>query len=161
MIINETQSKTIFSISLDRKLYESLLWYWLPLLAYAGVIAYLSSLPNPVAHFQHITNSFASLPVDTLTRINDKIFHITEYAILGILTYRAIQFTWGPRIGTAASAITVVSVMLFGCTDEFHQWFTPLRHVEGWDIMADAFGGLIGVSLWKWANNIPTLTFLD
>ena len=159
--IQHTRTTRMLPINLDRKLFAGLLWYWLPVLAYAGTITYLSSLSEPIAHFQDIAKSFVSVPVDSFTRINDKIYHITVYALLGILTHRAIQFTWGLKLETKVDAITVVAVMLFGCTDEFHQWFTPLRYVDGWDILADAVGGLLGVMFWKCSNTVPVFTFLE
>lgn len=148
-------------MNLDGRVYIGLAWYWLPLLAYAGTIAYLSSLSAPEDHFEALANAFISVPVAIFSRINDKICHIAEYAILGILTYRAIRYSWGTKLGPSVGLITVIAVTVFGCTDEFHQWFTPLRQVEGWDIMADALGGLFGVSLWKWGNAIPTMKLLE
>ena len=148
-------------MNLDDRYYVGLIWYWLPLSAYAVTITYLSSLSAPMDHFETLAGAFISLPSALFNNFNDKICHIAEYAILGILTYRAIRYSWGTKLGTDIGLITVISITVFGCTDEFHQWFTPLRQVEGWDIFADALGGVIGVSLWKWVSTIPVCTLLD
>jgi VanZ family protein len=34
--------------------------------------------------------------------------------------------------------------MLYGVSDEFHQYFVPGRSVEALDVLADALGGLLG-----------------
>jgi len=57
--------------------------------------------------------------------------------------------------------VTVVVVVLLGCTDEIHQWFIPLRSTDGWDLMADALGGTIGVSLWPGFLSIPVIRLLE
>ena len=93
--------------------------------------------------------------------INDKIYHMTEYAILAMLAYRAFRYSMPEKAEVFIGLLTVVAVVLFGCTDEIHQWFTPLRYSDGWDLMADALGGIIGVSLWQVALSIPVIRLFE
>ena len=57
--------------------------------------------------------------------------------------------------------LSIMYVAVFGLTDEFHQWFTPLRHVEGFDLMADTVGGILGVSFWQGVLNIPVVRLIE
>ncbi|GJL65773.1 MAG: hypothetical protein NPIRA05_07440 [Nitrospirales bacterium] len=135
--------------------------YWLPLLLYAGAIVLISSLSTPKIHFEAIAQAYLSISGRFLSQINDKIIHLIEYAILGLLTYRAIRFSWGIQLGPFSALLTIIAVGLFGCIDEFHQWFTPLRNVEVLDLMADIAGGMIGISLWEWGRTLPAIRFLE
>ncbi|MDH5576199.1 MAG: VanZ family protein, partial [Nitrospirota bacterium] len=141
-----------------------LMWYWLPLLSYAMAIFYVSSLSVPekeFAFFLDAVNALIPAEGDIFFVINDKIYHITEYAILATLAYRAFRYSMPEKAEVFIGLLTVVAVVLFGCTDEIHQWFTPLRYSDGWDLMADALGGIIGVSLWQVALSIPVIRLFE
>ena len=141
-----------------------LMWYWLPLLAYAMAIVYVSSLSAPKQELVMIVNAVnALIPTkgDIFPMLNDKMFHMTEYAVLAVLTYRAFRYSMKDMSEITIGLLTVGAVILFGCTDELHQWFTPLRFTDSWDLMADALGGIIGVSLWHCALSIPLIRFLE
>ena len=139
-------------------------WYWVPLLTYASAMFYLSSQPmqgQEFAVYIKAVKSFMSTEGQSVFIGVDKVFHVIEYAILGVLTFRAFRYA---RIEKSEMTIALVSIMCvgaFGVTDEFHQWFTPFRQVEGWDLMADALGGLLGVSLWHGVLNIPVVRLLE
>ncbi len=141
--------------------YVGFIWYWLPLLAYAGIIALLSSLSTPRIHLATLANVFLVVPSDQFTTINDKLVHITEYTILGLLTYRAIQYSWGNKLGPFSAFLTIILVAFYGVIDEIHQWFIPLRNMESMDLMADILGGLIGMSIWEWALTLPAVRLFD
>ena len=141
--------------------YTRFIWYWLPLLIFATSIALLSSLSTPKVHLDALTTTFFSGPITIHPRINDKVFHLAIYSVLGLLTYRAFRFSWGSKLGPFTAFLSVGAVAFYGCTDEFHQWFVPFRQVEALDLIADTFGGLIGVSLWEWALTIPVIRFLE
>jgi VanZ family protein len=40
--------------------------------------------------------------------------------------------------------LVALAVMLYGISDEFHQYFVPGRSVDVYDVLADALGGLLG-----------------
>jgi VanZ family protein len=141
-----------------------LLWYWLPLLVYGTAIIYVSSLSVPhkeVAVFLHSVNSLIPADGKMFSVINDKVYHMTEYAILAVLLFRACRYSLKDTSAGSLGFVTVLVVVIFGCTDELHQWYTPLRYTDGWDVLADAMGGLIGVSVWKGALNISVIRLLE
>ena len=77
-----------------------------------------------------------------------KVGHVTEYAILAILLWRAI------RLGTAWSSkrwILLLAIWIgcafFAATDEFHQSFVPSRTSSFHDMMIDICGALIGLTI--------------
>ena len=37
----------------------------------------------------------------------------------------------------------------FGVSDELHQSFVPLREADPWDVIANAAGSLMGVTVWQ------------
>ena len=69
-----------------------MLWYWVPVALYAGVIFFLSDQSHPEEH----------LPSFLLKNVSDKVLHAVEYAVLGALCYRA--FRWGLNGQVAARA---------------------------------------------------------
>jgi len=137
------------------------LCYWLPLFVYAGGIILLSSLSTPKIHLDALTQTYLSFSGDFFSKLNDKLTHAVEYSLLGLLAYRAIRYSWGKQLGPFAALITIIAVALFGCTDELHQGFTPLRSTEALDLMADIGGGFIGVMLWEWGRTLPTIRLLE
>jgi VanZ family protein len=71
-----------------------------------------------------------------------KAAHLLEYAILGVLLFRAIR---GDRTGWtwrwALSAVVIAT--LYAVTDEWHQSFVPTRTPSGWDVLIDTSGATL------------------
>jgi VanZ family protein len=76
-----------------------------------------------------------------------KLAHVTEYALLTFLWWRALQ---GLGMRSALPAAIAIS-LLYACTDEFHQTFVDGRHGTPVDVGVDAIGiaiaALIAVSV--------------
>ena len=87
-------------------------WYWVPVVLYAGMIVTLSSMSTPQTHFPSWFDG-----------ISDKIWHALEYAVLAILCYRAFLNGAGSRVAAYAVPLAMVAAILFGATDEIHQYF--------------------------------------
>jgi VanZ family protein len=99
---------------------------WLPVLAWAAVIFAFSSIPS----------LSSGLGVwDTVLR---KGAHITEYAILGLLLYRAVE----------REAPTLAAGIAYAATDELHQHFVRGRHASPVDVAIDAVGIALGMLVW-------------
>lgn len=101
---------------------------YLPVLIWAGVIFFLSNqpaLPGP--------------PVLTLDFIVKKMGHITVYAILWWLVHRSITITQ-PKNKFAASWVSLLIVLLYAISDEYHQSLVPGRHPGLKDIGYDMLG---------------------
>jgi len=69
-----------------------------------------------------------------------KAAHFTEYFILYILLYRAMNTKKNADIKIFIGAILVV--FLYACSDEFHQAFVPGRVCAFRDVLVDTCGGL-------------------
>src|SRR5512133_279536 len=103
-----------------------LLTVWLPVFAWAAVIFAFSSIPS----------LSSGLGVwDTVLR---KCAHVTEYAVLGALLYRAL--------GREALALAIG--IAYAATDELHQHFVRGRHASPVDVAIDALGVALGLLVW-------------
>ena len=77
----------------------------------------------------------------------DKVIHIVEFALLGLLlSFGYFMSLKSPLMVKAV--LTICSGILLGGLDEFHQYFIPRRSVEFFDVIADAIGILIGLMLY-------------
>ena len=103
-----------------------LLTVWLPVVAWAAVIFTLSSIPS------------LSTGLGTWDTILRKGAHLTEYAILGALLYRAL--------GREPLALAVG--IAYAATDEVHQYFVRGRHASPVDVAIDAVGVAAGMLIW-------------
>ncbi len=82
--------------------------------------------------------------------------HLTEYAILCALLWRALRepepdvpSRWKWSRATVAWSLAAI----YAITDEYHQSFVSSRYASGWDVMIDALGAAIGlVLLWAWGR---------
>src|SRR5438093_2708676 len=99
---------------------------WLPVVVWAAVIFALSSVP-------HLSTGLGTW--DTILR---KGAHLTEYAILGALLYRALQ----------REALALATGIAYAATDELHQHFVRARHASPVDVAIDAVGLAIGMLAW-------------
>ena len=103
-----------------------LLTVWLPVVAWAAVIFTLSSIPS------------LSTGLGTWDTILRKGAHLTEFAVLGALLYRAL--------GREPLALAVG--IAYAATDELHQHFVHGRHASPVDVAIDAVGVAAGMLLW-------------
>jgi len=163
-VIHQDQERGVFSGWVKAKDWGGLVWYWLPLLVYAMAILGISSISAPEEQFGAFLNSVTPLfPADgkIFKMINDKFYHVVEYALLAVLVYRAVRYSWKGPSEVTVGLLTCGAVILFGCTDELYQLLTPLRYSNVWDLTADALGGVMGVSLWQGALSIPKIRLLE
>ena len=103
-----------------------LLTVWIPVVAWAAVIFTFSSIPS------------LSTGLGTWDTILRKGAHVTEYAVLGALLYRAL--------GREPLALAVG--IAYAATDELHQYFVRGRHASPMDVAIDAVGLAAGMLLW-------------
>jgi hypothetical protein len=102
---------------------------WVPVIAYMAMLfgfSSLSTLPTPPGRLSYYE------------------VHVGAYAILGLLTSRALakgrlrNVTWKVICG----AIVISS--LYGVSDEYHQRFVPGREFDLLDMFADTVGSFVG-----------------
>jgi VanZ family protein len=101
--------------------------YQLPLIVYALIIFGISSLSR--------------LP-DTGLQIPylDKVAHVSEYFLFGIMAIRAIAHLPRPPKTGWVYALAILLSLGYGLSDEYHQRFVPGRTADPLDFAADALG---------------------
>jgi VanZ family protein len=99
---------------------------WLPVVAWAAVIFALSSVPS------------LSSGLGGWDYVLRKGAHMTEYALLAALLYRALDREVPAFLATVA----------YAATDELHQHFVRGRHASVVDVAIDAVGAMIGLLVW-------------
>jgi len=113
--------------------------YWLPVVAYAGLIFYLSSLSKPEEYLPSV-----------LAELGDKVLHAVEYGLLGALCYRAFRHGANAWAARYAWQLAIIAAAVYGVTDEVHQAFVPLRDADVLDFLMDGIGAAIGATVWRW-----------
>lgn len=113
----------------------------MPLLSYASLIFYLSSMSFPPKEFSSL-----------LSLLGDKLVHMAEYGVLGVLCYRAFLFDAWKSVRRHAFGFAVLAASLYGMSDEIHQAFVPLREADVWDWVADTAGAIVSVWGFYWLS---------
>jgi VanZ family protein len=122
---------------------------WLPLIVWMVVIFFFStdtfSADNTGGIIKNILRSlFPSMSISQLHfwhGVIRKAGHVTEYAILGWLAWRA--FVVQPWAGLKPKLFAAAFVLVFALTDEFHQMFVASRTSSLVDVGYDFMGGFI------------------
>ena len=131
--------------------------YWLPVVLWMGVISFMSTdagstehssrILEPVVHW--LRPSASPEEFDLVHLLVRKAAHLTEYAILGLLTFRAIRLSQPPRSqrrpGWAIGLATLLVAGTYAATDEFHQSLVPGRTPAVTDVLIDSCGAAIGL----------------
>ncbi len=137
--------------------------FWLPVLIWMAAIFSASADSHSYEHSSRFFVPllhwlFPHLPqaqIDYLHHLLRKCCHLTEYAILALLVFRAFNhsrnhlppWSW-PRVGG-----TLLVVFLYAASDEYHQSFVPTRTPLFSDVCIDTGGGAIGLLIaWIWHN---------
>ncbi|MBW1643836.1 MAG: VanZ family protein [Deltaproteobacteria bacterium] len=105
--------------------------YWLPIIIYCLLIFIQSSFPYPA--------TFPKLPYI------DKLVHFVEYAILGVLFLRAFRTLQVKNKKRLLIVLSAAASIIYGLSDEFHQYYIPYRNASFMDIAADTAGSIFGV----------------
>ena len=104
-------------------------WRWLPAIAWAGTLFWLSSRP-------------AGPEMSSWFLQHDKITHGLAFGMLAALIYMALRAGHGWRPGSAAWGAWLLAT-LYGGADELHQLFVPTRLSDWHDWLADAMGAAL------------------
>jgi len=133
--------------------------YWLPVLLMLAVQFSFSTNSFSSEETAKFINPFVTFLVPHITmeglavwhHVVRKAAHVTEYCILGVLVYRALQIDVTNPI--LLRMLTVIFVASAATMDEFHQSFVPSRTSSIYDVGFDCFGGMVGLLLiWVWRN---------
>jgi VanZ family protein len=118
--------------------------YWLPLIVACLAIFIQSSFRGP-----------ERMPD---VRFLDKLLHFGAYAVLAILFYRAYETLSLKNDRNLLIFISILSAILYGISDEIHQYFVPFRHADMMDGVANTIGSICGVLIydrWKIRKKTP------
>jgi VanZ family protein len=132
--------------------------YWLPVLIWTALIFSGSSdllssqrtsrILGPMVHWL-----FPGLPEETVDRIvfaARKAGHVTEYAILALLLWRALRrpVKADPRPWSwREPALALLLAALYAVSDELHQSFVASRYGSALDVCLDTAGAAGGLLL--------------
>ena len=128
--------------------------YWLPLLIWLGVIFVGSTSVMSAEHTSRYVVPFllwlkpgmSPNAIWTILVVARKCAHVTEYAVLALLLWRAFRSV--PTLGR--KTLTVFGAVLLGCalfaaSDEFHQTFVKSRTPSIRDVFLDVGGAFLGL----------------
>ena len=76
--------------------------------------------------------------------------HFTEYAILALLAARAFRTSSRELLRSRWFWASLVLVIVYSLTDEFHQSFVPSRTASIYDSLIDTLGGLVALAVLRW-----------
>jgi VanZ family protein len=138
----------------------SFLRYWLPLLIWMFVIFSASADTQSTAHTSRFLEPFlrwlwrdiSPEKIDQVRWVVRKAAHLTEFAVLAWLWWRALRrptrqdsTPWSWRIAGCALG----AVVLYAMSDELHQHFVANRTASVRDVGIDTLGGMLGLGfLW-------------
>ncbi len=110
----------------------------LPAILYGVLIVALSSVPG---------KNFPDIRMLSY----DKVIHLAEYTIFGVLVYLA---AYSLRPGSELLlGLVVLLAGAFGALDELYQMLIPARDSSFWDWVADVAGVVIGAVSCRWWIN--------
>ena len=111
------------------------LFYWLPVIIWAGLIFGLSSVPDLksglVSNYDLVIRTFA---------------HFAEFAVLAILFSRIGYLEEKSKRYGLIFIISVVAAALYAVSDEYHQSFIEGRQAAAVDVLIDSVGAFIGAA---------------
>ena len=129
--------------------------YWLWVLLWMALIFSASGdrqsfqrsrLIAPLVHW--LLPQLSPEGVDQAVFLVRKLAHLTEYAILAMLLWRALR---GPQNSDPLPpdwkqpGLVILLVALYAASDEFHQSFVPTRQGSLIDVFIDITGGILGL----------------
>ena len=142
---------------------RTFLKYWVPVLIWLAVIfsasgdrasgQHSSRIIEPILRW--LVPDISPKKLSVIVHAVRKTAHVTEYAILALLLFRAVANV-GRSVRAAPSAFPVRAALfafalavLYAMTDEFHQTFVPSRTGQVSDVFIDSFGAAAGLlALW-------------
>jgi VanZ family protein len=131
--------------------FRDLLKAWLPVVLWMGLMFFGSTDLMSAEHTSRFLAPFlrwldpgiSPLTIAQVHLLVRKAAHVTEYAILTGLLFRAlrglIEGFW------RRAALAFMPAMLFAAVDEYHQSFVPSRTGSFYDVLVDYGGALLGI----------------
>ena len=155
---------------------RNFLKYWLPVLVWMVLIFTVSGDTRSFQHSSRIIEPvirwlFPYLADDTihlLVFLARKAAHVTEYALLGLLVWRALRkptLAYPRPWRWSQAGIALLWAALYASSDEIHQLFVPHREGRFHDVVIDTSGAALALlALWllgKWRKHWGSHTTLE
>jgi len=105
------------------------LHYWIATILYCAGIFYMSHKPA-------LTNF--ELPFAGA----DKLIHATMFGVLALIVSVGLRRSGNVLSFARQFYLPIAFAMLYGISDEIHQYFVPGRHFDPFDIVADTAGAV-------------------
>jgi VanZ family protein len=129
--------------------------YWLPLILWLTLIFIGSTDLMSAEHTSRIIAPLLrwlrpGISEETIMEVQffiRKAAHVSEYAILAALLYRALINTALRGRTILSAAIVLLFCGIYAVSDEFHQSFVPSRTATARDVGIDGAGAAFGVAL--------------
>ena len=125
--------------------------YWLPVIIWMCFIYWMSTdmfssentskVIEPVLYF--IFPSLSAWTLDIIHGLIRKSAHVVEYFILGFLLFRAFRSDSSQPWDQRWTIYTVIVVVLYAMSDEFHQISVTSRSGSFFDVGLDTAGGVL------------------
>jgi VanZ family protein len=167
-VITGTQTSVPPTVSLEHKPTTSIWWYWVPPLAWIGLIFFMSTDVFSSAHTGvWLLRAMRVLHISMqhfrfLHTVLRKGGHFAGYFVLSILFFRAWRVSvpgparplWPPAVlrdvhvpiaplwTVRWSSLAVVASAVAAALDEFHQSFVPSRTASWHDVALDTMGAI-------------------
>jgi VanZ family protein len=143
------------------------LWRYGPLLVWMAFIFFASTSELSASNTSRIIRPlllwlYPSISEEGLNFahfIVRKLAHLTEYAILSLLAARAFTTSSYQPLQRLWFLFSLLLVILYALSDEFHQSFVPTRTGSIYDSLIDITGGIIALSLlalWRKTKAVET-----
>ena len=139
-----------------------------PVIVWAALIFIGSSSVLSASHTSVVLEPvlwlFPNISEATLATIHfliRKAGHLTEYAILALLAARAFRTSSRELLRTRWFWVSLLFVVGYSLSDEFHQSFVPSRTASIYDSMIDSVGGLTALVLLAIRRRVRTPTRRD
>jgi len=131
------------------------LWRYGPLIIWASLIFIGSSDLLSGSHtgsllLRPLHWLFPGASIETLQAIHlliRKAGHFTVYAVLALLAARAFRTSSRELLRAHWFWASLLFVIVYSLSDEFHQSFVPTRGASLFDSLIDSFGGLTALAL--------------
>lgn len=128
---------------------------WVPVIAWMLLIFAGSSDALSAEHTSRFLIPFLrwldpQISFQTLAAIHlalRKLGHLTEYAILAALLWRALRDSLRSTTTFAVTLMALGIAALFAMSDEFHQSFVPTRTPSENDVVIDICGAILGLTI--------------
>jgi len=138
--------------------------YWAPVFLWMSFIFWMSTgtfssentslIIEPILRF--FMPSIAPERVAVIHGAIRKLGHVSEYFILGILLFRAFRGGSTEMRSPRWAFSSLLVIVLYAASDEFHQSFVPARTASLVDVGIDTLGGFLAQCasvLWQLARH--------